>query len=291
MTRQQPNFWDLIQADRVRYFGPNPPRPPQRDPLTDLLGADSPASSPATSPDEGNARSSNPLEELAHGALSDALRGDRPMASMPGMFGPTGHTPMTGLAPLDMSGLPPTLPIDLPPIGDMTADDAGSPSPVGPSFDSSVPPLPSAFNIDSLGAAMSAAANQVPPLGQSAASEARDVLPLLPGIDLPQFSHAAPRFEHTAEASSAGRHRPAANAESSSSGADQHSAASSLPGPPPGLIVNLGPDHRLAESVLQSVSHKMERLVFDHARHEVERGFHIYQANLRALFPTTRGSG
>jgi len=43
-------------------------------------------------------------------------------------------------------------------------------------------------------------------------------------------------------------------------------------------------DNRLIKSVLESVSQKMERLVFQHARHEVERGFHMYQANLRALY-------
>ncbi|HTU24485.1 MAG TPA: hypothetical protein VMF30_03750, partial [Pirellulales bacterium] len=47
---------------------------------------------------------------------------------------------------------------------------------------------------------------------------------------------------------------------------------------------NVGPDHPLKNVVLQSMSQKMERLLQEIAKREVDRGFSLYQANRSAMF-------
>ncbi|HEY5311796.1 MAG TPA: hypothetical protein VIK18_04730, partial [Pirellulales bacterium] len=43
MATKNPDFWKLVKADRVRYFGPNPPGPLEPDNFVELLRPDPPA--------------------------------------------------------------------------------------------------------------------------------------------------------------------------------------------------------------------------------------------------------
>jgi len=59
-------------------------------------------------------------------------------------------------------------------------------------------------------------------------------------------------------------------------------------GPMPQIAVKMGETHRMATSVLSGMSRKLAQLASQLAKTEVERAFHLYQANRRVLFNTFR---
>ena len=284
MTRKQPGFWEIIQADRVRYFGPNPPGNRPRDPLTGLLVADNSPSSAATPAGSDQAPADKSSEAPTPGAPGDEFQVDRSVASTPGVAGPMGDSPITGSYVPDVGGLSPA-PLDLPPLGNISSGGEPDAAGIDPSTASSPPLVPSSTRSSKFAAAMSAAANRSLAIGQAImANAAKDVLPLLPDTDAPGLDNTSPQSPWPTGARAAGQQGPAAGSGAESGASADGSSAARGARQPLAITINLGADHRLAKTILESMSHKMERLVFNHARHEVERGFHMYQANLRALF-------
>jgi len=284
MTRKQPGFWEIIQADRVRYFGPNPPEGRPRDPLTGLLVADNSASSAATPTDSDQAPADNSSEASTPGAPGDGFQVNRSVASTPGIAGPMGDSPITGADVPDVGGLSPA-PLDLPPLGDISSGDGPEAAGIDPSTASPAPLVAPSTRISKFAAAMSAAANRSLAIGQAImANAAKDVLPLLPDTDAPELDNTAPQSPWPTGARASAQRKQAANRGFASNEPDGRSSAAWPAGQAPTLNINVIADDRLTKIVLESVSQKMERFVFNHARHEVERGFHMYQANLRALF-------